>query len=101
MAGKEKSKKISTDDLAILINRGFERVETKINDVESGLTSKIDSVDERLTSVRDELVRKLDGTNARIDDLAFNRVKYSDFDLLKKDVEVLKTKFESKHLNGR
>lgn len=92
-----KQKKVSTDDLAIMIGRGFKDVGEKVKDVDG----KVVAVDERLTSVRDELLRKLDGTNARIDDLAFNRVKYADFDLLKKDVDVLKKKFESEHFHGR
>lgn len=97
MKKNEKTKKVSTDDLAILINKGFEQVDTRFERVET----RISGVDERLTSVRDELLRKFDGTNARIDDSAFNRVKYSDFDLLKKDVDVLKKKFESEHSHGR
>ena len=90
MKKSEKAGKISTDDLAIMIAKGFKSVE-----------GKVVAVDERLTSVRDELLRKLDGTNARIDDLALHRVKYEDFDLLKKDVGVLKKKFESEHSHGR
>ena len=101
MKKKAKSKKISTDDLAILINNGFERVETRIGNVET----EVGSLEKRLTSkingVEDRLALKITGLENRIDDLALNRVKYTDFNPLKKDVEVLKKKFESEHPHGR
>jgi len=65
------------------------------------IDGKIMTMDQRVILVREEILRKIDGTNSRVDDLAFNRVKYTDFDPVKKDVEALKTKFESKRVHGR
>lgn len=85
MKGKEKSKKISTDDLAILINRGFEQAETRINNVESGLISRINGVEERLSS-------KIGGLERRIDDLALNRATRDELTVLDKRVGRIETK---------
>lgn len=62
---------------------------------------KVLAMDQRIILAREEILRKIDGTNIRIDDLAFNRVKYTDFDLLKKDVGVLKTKFDRKRIHSK
>ncbi|MES2087607.1 MAG: hypothetical protein V4467_01295 [Patescibacteria group bacterium] len=73
------------ENLAIMMARSFKEIDGKIS-----------TTDQRLVLAREEILRKLDSTNIRIDDLAFNRVKYTDFDILKKDVELLKTKFSNK-----
>src|SRR3989338_1205643 len=56
------------------------------------IDEKVLAVDQRLILVREEVLRKFDGTNLRIDDLALNRVKYEDFGILKKEVEILQKK---------
>lgn len=78
------------ENLARMMARSFKDIDGKI------LT-----VDQRVILLKEEILRKIDGTNTRIDDLALNRVKYSDFEILKKDVEFLKTKFENKRVHGK
>src|SRR3989338_8691301 len=72
------------ENLAKMIARSFLDVDGKVS-----------AIDQRLVLSREEILRKLDGTNNRIDDLALNRVKYLDFDLLKSEVEALKKRIES------
>ncbi|KKW09479.1 MAG: hypothetical protein UY44_C0001G0044 [Candidatus Kaiserbacteria bacterium GW2011_GWA2_49_19] len=78
------------ENLARMMARSFKETDEKV------LT-----MDQRIILVREEILRKLDGTNVRIDDLALNRVKYVDFEILKKDVEFLKAKFDRKRVHGK
>lgn len=66
MKENKKTKKVSMDDLAIMIGRGFEDVDKRFDELDSRLSKKIDDVEEKLS-------RKIDGLSNRIDDLSLNR----------------------------
>jgi hypothetical protein len=64
----------SEEKLALMMGKAFAEVHGKID----GVATKVDSLDV-----------KLSGTNARIDDLAMNRVKYEDHNKLVTRVDKL------------
>lgn len=78
MKENKKTKKVSMDDLAIMIGRGFE-------DVENRLSKKIDDVEEKLS-------RKIDGLSNRIDDLSLNRATREELKILSIRVEKVEKK---------
>jgi len=78
MRKKVKGGKVTTDKLAIMMNDGFETLRKDIAGVEGKLTLEIKGVK-----------NQLEGTNKRIDDLAFNRVKYEDHNKLEGRVDVI------------
>jgi len=113
---KKGSKKInkndlSLGDLATQIQQGFTEVGKKLDlsdkrhyeledliDNLAVMTAKgFEDVNGRLLLVKEELIRKINGSNARIDDLALNRVKYEAFEELSKKVKLL----EHKHLSAK
>ncbi|MBM2817818.1 MAG: hypothetical protein HW401_408 [Parcubacteria group bacterium] len=69
-----KIKKVSMDDLAIMIGRGFEDVDRRFGDLE-----------ERLS-------RKIDGLSNRIDDLSLNRATREELKILSIRVEKVEKK---------
>ncbi len=73
------------ENLAMIVSRNFNKLEEKLS-----------SNDQRLILTREEILRKLDGTNMRIDDLAMNRVKYENHLILAKRVDVLEEKVQRK-----
>lgn len=64
------------ENMAIMMSRHFNNLEQKIS-----------SNDQRLILTREEILRKLDGTNVRIDDLSMNRAKYDDLLKLQREIE--------------
>lgn len=62
MKKENKKTKVSMDDLAIMIGRGFEDVNNRFKDV-----------DKRFEDLEEKLSRKIDGLSNRIDDLSLNR----------------------------
>jgi hypothetical protein len=68
----------SIDNLAIIMAGSFsgleERLTKKIDGVEEKLTKKIDGVEEKLTKKIDGVSDRLEGTNKRIDDFAETKV---------------------------
>lgn len=82
---KTKTKKVSTDDLAIMIGRGFEEVDKRFDDLDSRLSKKIDDVEEKLS-------RKIDGLSNRIDDLSLNRATREELKILEIRVEKVEKK---------
>ncbi len=75
-------KKLTLDDIAIMINKGFQntqdfiikelgcridKVETKLNNVETGLKSKIDKLDDKIISLEQKVNRALYINNVNLD----------------------------------
>ena len=67
---------VSTANSFKEVNRRLDIMENRIGGVEIGVG---------------QINYKMNGVGSRIDDLSDNRVKYSDFDPVKKDVAILKT----------
>lgn len=88
MKREVKTKKITIDELAMMVAKGFENTATK-TDVE-GLKEEIKGVKKDIEGVKNQL----EGTNKRIDDLASNRVKYEDHNKLKARVDFIEEKLE-------
>lgn len=76
-----KTKKISMDDLAIMIGRGFEDVNNRFKDV-----------DKRFDDLEEKLSRKIDGLSNRIDDLSLNRATREELKILSIRVEKVERK---------
>lgn len=75
-------KKLTLDDIAIMINNGFQntqdfiikelggridKVESKLNNVETGLKSKIDKLDDKIISLEQKVNRVLYIDNVNLD----------------------------------
>ena len=81
-------KKMTIDDLALIVGRGFDRVENRMD----GLEAKIDRIDRRCDGLQtqiggierrcDGLQAQIAGVDRRIDDIAFNKVGYKELDLI-------------------
>ncbi len=89
-------KKMSIEDLALSINKGFKRVEILIEKKIDGLAistargfesadKRFDKAEEDIKGVKNQLV----GVNNRIDDFVATRVKYEDHNKLKTRVDVI------------
>ena len=78
-------KKMTLDNLAILMAGGFSGLEER-------LTKKIDDVEKEVEGVKNQLA----GTNKRIDDFVVTRVKYEDHNKLKDRVDFIEKKLEIK-----
>ncbi len=80
----KKTKKVTIDTLAIIMNNGFERLEKKVDNIEKDVSF----IKKDITGIKNQL----EGTNKRIDDMAVNRVKYEDHNKLKARVDFLETR---------
>ena len=86
MIKKNKKSKITIDKLAMMVANGFDGIEKRmatkidIEELEKRMATKIDI---------EGLKNQIEGVNKRIDDLATNRVKYTEHNALVKRVEVL------------
>ncbi len=103
-------KKMSIEDLAISMNRGFKRVEnlieTKIDELAistakgfESVDKRFDSVEKRLVSVEEEIKgvkNQLGGTNKRIDDYAETKVAKIEYKDLSNRVGFVEKKLEIK-----
>ena len=87
-----KIKKVSMDDLAIMIGRGFEDVNQRIGGVESSLSQRIDGLDKKIDDVEERLARKIDGLSNRIDDLSLNRATREELKILSVRVDKVEKK---------
>jgi len=87
-----KIKKVSMDDLAIMIGRGFEDVHNRFKDVDK----RFDDLDSRLSNRIDDVERnlsyKIDGLSNRIDDLSLNRATREELKILSIRVEKVEKK---------
>lgn len=86
---KDVKKKMTIDDLALIMAGSFsgleERLTNKIGDVESGLKREIEGVK-----------NQLEGTNKRIDDFAETKVSKTTYKELENRVGFIEKKFEVK-----
>jgi len=76
----KKESKMTIDKLAIIIAKSFEKTATK-NDIEK--------IERRIAELENNLIYHIGSVNRRLDDMSINRVKYEDFDTLKKRVKNL------------
>lgn len=83
---QKKEKEINNTELLKSINRSFSRMEARMatKDDLKGMATKDD-----LKKLEDKLVFRIDGLERRIDDYAFNKVGYDNFNPLVKRVEFL------------
>lgn len=72
-----KTKKITIDKLAIMMNNSFERIEEKM------------ATKEDLKNLEIRMNGKFEGVNNRIDDIAITRTKSEDFNKLKVRVDFI------------
>jgi len=77
---KSKTKKITIDNLAQMVARGFENTANK-----EDLKNLEKKMDQRFEGVEG----KIEGINNRIDDIYLNRVRYEDHEALKRRVKAL------------
>ena len=89
---KTKTNKVSMDDLAIMIGRGFEDVNNRFGELDSRLSRKIDSLDNKIDAVEEKLLRRIDGLSNRIDDLSLNRATREELKILSIRVEKVEKK---------
>lgn len=82
MIKKNKKGKITIDKLAMMIAKGFENTATK-DDIKDMATK------DDLKKLEDKLVFRINGLEKRMDDYAFNKVGYDNFNPLVKRVEKL------------
>jgi hypothetical protein len=85
----------SEEKLALMMGKAFAEVHDKFSGLKTELNVKIDG----LTTKVDAFDVKLTGTNIRIDDLAMNRVKFDDFQVLVQRVDKLERKRGKKGYN--
>ncbi|MFZ1020055.1 MAG: hypothetical protein WAN61_03670 [Minisyncoccia bacterium] len=91
-------KKMSIEDLAFSINKGFKRVENLIEEKIDQLAISTAKGFEN-TATKDDiegLKSQIQGVNNRIDDISMNRVKYEDHNKLKARVDFIERKLEIK-----
>lgn len=93
---KKDVKKMTINDLAIVMAGSFsgleERLTQKINGVESGLRKEIEDVKKRVEGVKNQL----EGTNKRIDDFAETKVSKITYKELENRVGFVEKKLEIK-----
>lgn len=88
-----KTKKVTTDDLAIMVAKGFDSLGKDIK----GLKKDVGELKKDMGEVKEEvkgIKNQLEGTNRRIDDFVITRVKYEDHNKLKVRVDFIEKKFE-------
>jgi len=90
MIKKKKQSKMTLDKLAIMVANGFESVDKRFSDV----NKRFDDMEIKMATKDDikEVKTKIEGVNNRIDDISENRVKYTEFNTLKKRVDILEKK---------
>lgn len=68
----EKAKKMSIEDLAIMVARGFEsmeqRMEARFDEAAKENKNRFDKIDERLDRIEYLLIRALDNRTAKLED---------------------------------
>jgi len=97
-------KKISIEDLALSMNRGFKRVENLIEKIIDGLaisTAKgFESVDKRFDEVKEDIKgvkNQLEGVSKRIDDFAESKASKIEFKELNHRVGFIEEKLVIKN----
>ena len=74
----KKKKIITIGELAIMVAKGFE-----------GVDRKLEEASRNIARVENNLLYHIGSINRRLDDMSLNRVKYEDYDALKKRVSIL------------
>jgi hypothetical protein len=80
MKKAEKSKNVTTEDLAVMVQKGF-------SDLENRLGGKIDGLENRIDVFEDRVNRKFDQLSNRIDDLALNRATWQGLKIVEARVQ--------------
>ncbi len=99
---KGAKKKMTIDDLAIIVAKGFKKtvtkddVETSIDNLAVIMAGSFSGLEERLTKKIDGLDNRLVGTDKRIDDYAETKVSKISFKELEGRVGVVEKKLEVK-----
>ena len=90
--------KMSIEDLALSMNRGFKKVENLIKSEVDGLAiSTAKGFENTATKIDIEgLKGQIPGVDKRIDDFVATRVKHDDHNKLKTRVDLIEQKLESK-----
>ena len=90
--------KMSIEDLALSMNRGFKKVENLIKSEVDGLAiSTAKGFENTATKIDIEgLKGQIQGVDKRIDDFVATRVKHDDHNKLKTIVDLIEQKLESK-----
>lgn len=91
-------KKMTIEDIALSMNKGFRRVENLIEKKIDELAISTAKGFEK-TATKDDvegLKNQIQGVNNRIDDISMNRVKYEDHNKLKIRVDFIERKLEIK-----
>ena len=92
MKNEVKTKKITIEKLAIMMNNSFESLKKEVVGIVHGeligIKKDISDINIRITGIDN----KLEGTNKRIDDLAENRVKVAEHNKLKARVSLIEEK---------
>jgi hypothetical protein len=81
--------KVTTDDLAIMIAKGFRGVDEKMSGLEKRLTGKIDSVDTRLTSLESKVNQMDMRLTSQLDNVVLNYTRRDEHSKLEKRVRRL------------
>src|SRR3989338_9813492 len=91
-----KNKKISLEDLHKEIDKLRIELVAVIKDVIEAMDKKFLLMDNKIGGFEKNVTYQIQGLANRIDDLADNRVKYSDFDKLRADLELIRQKADSR-----
>ncbi|MEK7175535.1 MAG: hypothetical protein AAB693_01895 [Patescibacteria group bacterium] len=80
---KIKNKKVSVEDLAVMVAGGFDRMDKRMNIISNEIKEVCDEMKEEFDGVKNQIIE----TNDRIDFLAESRVIYEGHQILKSRVE--------------
>ena len=107
---KKETKKITIEDLAVLVGKGFSDVNEKFKEVHKKMDKGFsdahkeiedlaimtgrgfEDVDRRFGDLEEKLSRKIDGLSNRIDDLSLNRATREELKILSIRVEKVEKK---------
>ncbi len=92
-----KTKRITIDDLATMVNNGFKEADKNLHSVvDSAINSAVDSLEERLNKRIDSLETRMDmgfkGLQAQIDNMAINNVTLQEHNFLANRVKKIERK---------
>ncbi len=92
-----KTKKVTIDDLAVMVNNGFKEADKNLYSVVNSIVnSSVDSLEERLNKRMDSLETKMDmgfkGLQAQIENIAINHVTVREHGILTNRVKKIERK---------
>ena len=91
MIKKNKKSKMTLDKLAVMIAGSFEGFEKRITE-KMATKEDLANLENSMATNIEEVKTKIEGLGRRVDDLSDNRVKYTEFNGLKKRVDILEKK---------